>query len=685
MPNEYIFPITKNFNYFDVENFRTKKLEGTVELKEAELPGVDAYVVSPRLYVAFKRDGNLPEKAKREIAHMTKKLIDKYKKITVRTCFRFSGYENPRSLPAFRDLTSVRRVEQAFKDAYTVGEEFAKENGIDWFELGLIILGRVDAEKSGIILVDVEKSNLCVVETCWGDVHLIAAGEDYFDSFWVDPNGTVVRKQIRAKKHGYYFDDGVMSKKKIPLTRQAKVTLNEKEVKILAESAFKAAQYHKTSVEIEYMVRKDGLIDMYELQERPGFTLQLPKEEDDSDGSLASGVSVYGGSVEGVVRIVQDLEELKKVAPGEILVLPSKMMGEDIPVIGKIGALVTDTGGMTAHISTIAKECKVPCIVGTGDASKKLKDGMKIIVDATNGKIYPQIVQSLADMDKEAQVMWLQGLKAKIDTIGAKAANLVALMQMGVKVPDAYAISTKAFDTFLEQNSIKNDIQGELANIDLEDLGDTEEKIRTRIEKGTFEKKLEKNVLHAFKYLTKDYGKVSVRSSATCEDSRKASFAGQFQSFLFVDDTDTLFESIKRCWSSLYRAGAILYATQHGINVTKTKMAVIIQGMIDAEIAGVMFTKNFQGDDDSILIEAAEGVGENVVSGEVTPVTYTVDRTGTVLNKNGSDEDLLDSQIIRELVKLGVNIEETFGIAQDIEWAVKDSQIYILQSRPITV
>lgn len=579
----------------------------------------------------------------------------------------------------------MKEVLQGIQDAYKAGEKFAGENKIDWFELGLIIMGRVEAERSGITLVDPEKSNLCVVEACWGDIHLIATGEDDFDSFWVDRSGKIIKKEIREKKKAYYFQKGERIKKQIEKEKRKIQCLSDKEVQTLAGNSFKAADYHKSSVEIEYMVRDDGFIDMYELQERTGLHLKIPKESKGKDFSLVSGTSVNGGKVEGKVKIVKNLKELRDVAPGVVLVLPAKMMGEDIPVIGKIAALITDTGGMTAHISTIAKECGIPCIVGTGNASMKLKDGMDVIVDATNGKVYNCSDRSVKALKSSDQVVWLDTLRAELDLVGTKAFNLIGLMQIGVDVPDAYVITTEAFKDFLVENKIEKDIKKILTKIDIENLGASEEKLAKKIMKGRVSKSLEKKVLSAYTRLKGKYGQVSVRSSATCEDSVKASFAGQFQSFLFIDDKKTLIESIKRCWASLYRAGAVLYSIQHGIDISKVMMGVIVQGMIDAEMAGVIFTKDLQGKEDNILIEVAKGIGENVVSGEVTPVSYTVKKeTGRIINKEGNEDGLLSNSRILSLTNLGKRIEDSFGLAQDIEWAIKDDKIFVLQSRPIT-
>ena len=252
------------------------------------------------------------------------------------------------------------------------------------------------------------------------------------------------------------------------------------------------------------------------------------------------------------------------------------------------------------------------------------------------------IRRGLVNSSEEGQVVWLDGLKADLDLIGAKAYNLIALMQLGIKIPDAFIVTTDAFTRYLKDNDIKKYIDEKYSQMDIEELGDIEEAVAEKIMEGDLSKDLQFQVFNAFKRLKERYGSVSVRSSATCEDSVKASFAGQFQSFLFVDDKKTLVKSLKRCWASLFRAGAVLYATSHGINIQSVKMGVIMQGMINAKSAGVVFTKNINGDKDTVLIEASEGVGENVVSGSVIPINYVVRKdTGEILSKRGEDEDLL--------------------------------------------
>jgi pyruvate,water dikinase len=202
---------------------------------------------------------------------------------------------------------------------------------------------------------------------------------------------------------------------------------------------------------------------------------------------------------------------------------------------------------------------------------------------------------------------------------------------------------------------------------------------------------------------------VAVRSSATAEDLPEASFAGQQESFLNVEGVDAVLEAVKRCWASLWTARAIGYRERRQIGVEGLKLAVVVQCLVPAEVAGILFTANpVSGRREEAVINAAWGLGEAVVGGEVTPDTYVVDKeTGELLERevaeketmtvrvNGGTEshpvpeDLRRAPALSEdqatdLVDLGVKIENLYGDPRDIEWALADGAFAILQARPIT-
>jgi pyruvate,water dikinase len=181
---------------------------------------------------------------------------------------------------------------------------------------------------------------------------------------------------------------------------------------------------------------------------------------------------------------------------------------------------------------------------------------------------------------------------------------------------------------------------------------------------------------------------VSVRSSAGLEDSDTYSFAGVFESFLSVRAED-ITEKIKLCWKSLYTDKAVGYLTSQGEDIMKQSMAVVIQTMVESEVSGVMFTED-PFDEELLLIEATAGVGEDLVHGNVTPDVYKVVKEETYIDsvevplQNGVCEQYLSGQQILNLAQEGENIQRIYGMEQDIEWAINDDTLYILQSRPIT-
>jgi len=181
---------------------------------------------------------------------------------------------------------------------------------------------------------------------------------------------------------------------------------------------------------------------------------------------------------------------------------------------------------------------------------------------------------------------------------------------------------------------------------------------------------------------------VSVRSSAILEDSAAYSFAGVFESFLSVRAED-ITEKIKLCWKSLYADKAIEYLTSQGEDVMKQSMAVVIQTMVESEVSGVMFTKD-PFDEDLLLIEATPGVGEHLVHGNVTPDVYRVNKAEAYIDsvevplRNGGYEQCISGYRIFDLAEEGRKIQQIYGENQDIEWAMRDNELYILQSRPIT-
>lgn len=246
---------------------------------------------------------------------------------------------------------------------------------------------------------------------------------------------------------------------------------------------------------------------------------------------------------------------------------------------------------------------------------------------------------------------------------GGKGSNLVYLTSHNIRVPKGWILPAQ----FFHENVLKN-----CASV---------EEIRLSIEAFTFPEDF-------YADITQLPDLVSVRSSANMEDGKNYSFAGVFQSFLYVTPEDVE-KNIKLCWSSLYSDRALQYTLSQGWDILKQSMSVVVQSMIDSDVSGVMFTED-PFDEDLLLIEAIPGVGEDLVHGNVTPDVYKVNRDEGYIDSvlapirdNRYDQCLTGDQI-QQLAREGIEIEKLYGEGQDIEWAIKDSILYILQSRPIT-
>jgi pyruvate, water dikinase len=179
-------------------------------------------------------------------------------------------------------------------------------------------------------------------------------------------------------------------------------------------------------------------------------------------------------------------------------------------------------------------------------------------------------------------------------------------------------------------------------------------------------------------------GKVAVRSSACAEDSEAASYAGQQETYLNVSGGDEVCACIVQCWASFFSERALFYRTRKG-SLLDLGMAVVVQRMLDPVKSGVLFTADpVNRRRDRMIIESVFGLGEQVVSGAVTPDHYVVDHSGNVKREHIVDKRVLQGDEIRRLVELGRKLQMHFGTPQDIEWAIVDENIYLLQSRPIT-
>ncbi|SFR47776.1 phosphoenolpyruvate synthase [Halogeometricum limi] len=309
-------------------------------------------------------------------------------------------------------------------------------------------------------------------------------------------------------------------------------------------------------------------------------------------------------------------------------------------------------------------------------------------------------------------VVWLDDVRADdLGTVGGKGASLGELTSAGLPVPPGFVVTAGTYRSFIEDAGIDEELF-DAVDVDHEDsaaLKEAHERAHELIVNTPVPDSVAEEILAAYEDVGDGEAFVAVRSSATAEDLPDASFAGQQETFLNVQE-DELIERVKECWASLFSQRAIYYRNRKGFPHRDVDIAVVVQEMVDAEKSGVMFTSHPSTGEPRIIIEAAWGLGEAVVSGSVSPDNYVVDRTSgevetatvadkkmmmvkdaetgqTVEREVGDDKRskrVLDEDEIARLVELGERVEDHYGEPQDVEWAIYEGDVYMLQSRPIT-
>lgn len=301
-------------------------------------------------------------------------------------------------------------------------------------------------------------------------------------------------------------------------------------------------------------------------------------------------------------------------------------------------------------------------------------------------------------------------------TVGGKGGSLGELTQAGIDVPPGFVVTTSAFETFLKALEARKPVRAMVEALDPDDLPSVQSasaKLRARVMEEAMPAQVEQAILTAHAQLCGDSAvPVAIRSSATTEDADDASFAGLQDTFLWVLDAAEAVARVRECWGSLYSVESVVYRLKQDLPEAGVAMAVVVQKMVDARTAGVMFTRSpLTGDKSVITIEGAWGLGSSVVSGEVTPDRWVVGKiTGEITVRDISDKHaqqipaegggiveveldaemrkkacLLDEELLA-LRAVGRKIERHYSKPQDIEWAIdKAGKILLLQSRPETV
>ena len=291
--------------------------------------------------------------------------------------------------------------------------------------------------------------------------------------------------------------------------------------------------------------------------------------------------------------------------------------------------------------------------------------------------------------------------KSDIGIAGGKGANLGELTQA---------------EKFMEDAGINDKVMDILDKIDINDtkaLQAASEEIKSIINEAHIPEDMILFITEAYNQLCQRVGEddtdVAIRSSATAEDLPEASFAGQQDTFLHVSGNDEVIEYIRKCWASLFEARAIFYREENNFEHSKVYIAVVVQKMANADKAGVMFTVNPSTGEEIALIEGSWGLGEAVVSGDVTPDNYQVDKKDNEIinvtisdkkvmytnDENGTsikvdvpedkrNERVLSDEELIELTEMGKRVQAHYGEPMDTEWAFENGNLFLLQARPIT-
>ncbi len=293
---------------------------------------------------------------------------------------------------------------------------------------------------------------------------------------------------------------------------------------------------------------------------------------------------------------------------------------------------------------------------------------------------------------------------------GGKGASLGEMTRAGIPVPPGFVVLASSFERFIKETDLNVEIDAILDSVNHKEIHTTEkasEKIQALITNAEMPANIASEIKVHFKELNAEW--VAVRSSATAEDSSTAAWAGQLDSYLNTTE-DSLLENVKKCWASLFTPRAIFYRFEKNLHKQKISVAVVVQKMVESEVSGIAFSVHpVTQDQNQLIIEAGLGLGEAIVSGQITPDSYIVEKEPRrIVDKNvfvqarglyraikggnewrdipkemGEKQVLTDKEIM-ELAEIILSIEKHYGFPVDTEWAREKNEFFIVQSRPIT-
>ena len=439
--------------------------------------------------------------------------------------------------------------------------------------------------------------------------------------------------------------------------------------------------------------------------------------DDGNEKGLINSLSV--SSKETIIAPVVNInsfEDYSKFVKGSIIL--SKNMSPNLAIlIRKSKGLVSESGSALSDISIIARESCVPCFV-QAKINCEIKDGQYIELNGKTGnirlidkfspvkdqeteenKIYvakqlhdeisgnrkeieKDIIQTDAsDNERSDEIIWINEIGSENNICGSKAINL-SILSKDHSVPNGFCIISNILN---EINNLKNtdELRSKLKENkkNIFALNEISKKVRENIINMELPKGLKDKLLDSYKILNSK--SLAVRSSSSLEDQEEVSFAGQFDTYLNINDFEQLIEAVKKCWASFYNTRSIVYRFENNINDSSIRMSVLVQDMIEAEYSGVIFTNNIDNSN-TILFEVVPGMCENLVLGKIAPNSYALSRENLSIFER-REEFEFDENLIKNISSIGLEIEKKLGQPQDIEWCVdKNKKIWILQSKPIS-
>ncbi len=321
-------------------------------------------------------------------------------------------------------------------------------------------------------------------------------------------------------------------------------------------------------------------------------------------------------------------------------------------------------------------------------------------------------------------VVWFKDLnKDSIAVAGGKGANLGEMINVGLPVPNGFCVSAQTYKKFIEITGLKDKIEGFLKQINVDDTEQLQriaQQIQDVINNTKIPEDIAEEIMDNYELL--GAGKdahdlvnakevfVAIRSSATAEDLPSASFAGQQATYLNVKGKEKVVAAVRACWASLFTARAVYYREKNKFEHSKVLISAIVQKMVNSDKAGIMFTVNpSTNNEKEIVIEGVYGLGESIVSGQVNPDTYIVDKQtkeikemrikkqewGLFRGENGDnvkldipkdeqERQVVPDSAVKELARLGKRIDDHYKKPMDIEWAMEKEEVFIVQARPVT-